>query len=286
MKPPPFDYVRAHDVQHALDLLQEHGDDASPVSGGQSLIPLLNLRMARPALLVDVNDLPHDQIVTDDRAVTTGGLVRHRVLADDHTVRLANPLLSEASRFIGHPAIRNRGTVGGSIAHADPSAELALVALACDAEMCLRSGDGVRTVAAADYFQGPFMTCREPEELVEAVRWPAIADSDTWGFAEIAERSGDFATAAAAVVLRGGSRPSAQVAVNGIPGSPTRLTEVETMLTDRDAELADLREATRVSVTARVTDSDPHSGAHTRRLVQEMVLRAGMQALEQIRGAG
>lgn len=285
VKPPPFDYVRAGDVEHALALLREHGDEASPVSGGQSLIPLLNLRMARPAVLVDVNDLPLAQINTDDGTVTTGALVRHRMLCAEPTVRLANPLLSEAARFIGHAAIRNRGTVGGSIAHADPSAELSLVALACDAQVLLRSVDGTRTVAAADYFQGPFMTCREPEELVEGVRWAAVAAPSSWGFAEIAERSGDFATAAAAVVIRGGDDPVARVAVSGVPGSPARLPDVEAMLAAPGAGGAEFRECARAAVTARVTDGDSRSDRHIRSLVEEMVVRAGTQALERSRGA-
>ncbi|MGW3472310.1 FAD binding domain-containing protein [Saccharopolyspora sp. NPDC000995] len=277
MKPPPFAYERATDIEAALELLREHGDEAKSVAGGQSLIPLLNLRMARPAMLVDINDLLLAGVDIDGDTVTTGALVRHRTLCDDGPLRRANPLLSEAARFIGHAAIRNRGTVGGSIAHADPSAELALVALACDAQVLLRSAETSRAVPAAEFFQGPFMSAKEPEELVVGVRWPAISGSG-WGFAEIAERSGDFASAAAAVVLDGtDGRP--RVAVSGVPGSPARLAELEEALVDPGLDASALREVAQAAATRRLPDD-----AYRRRLVTEMVARAGGQALERSRG--
>ncbi|MGW1681994.1 FAD binding domain-containing protein [Saccharopolyspora sp. NPDC002376] len=282
MKPPPLEYERAEDLGHALELLAEHGDEAKPISGGQSLIPLLNLRMARPALLVDINDLPLDDIAVDGTTVTTGALVRHRRLCVDPVLRRANPLLTEAATFIGHAAIRNRGTVGGSIAHADTAAELPLVALACDAEMLLQSGDGSRVVPVGEFFHGPYMTACEPHELVVGIRWSTVESGTKWGFAEIAERSGDFAMAACAITLRAGQ---ARVAVCGVPGSPTRLAEVEAALPD--VGLAELRDVIRSAVAARMADSDlgASSATHRSKLVEEMVVRAARQALERSGGA-
>lgn len=282
MKPPPLEYERAEDLGHALELLGEHGDEAKPVAGGQSLIPLLNLRMARPAVLVDINDLPFDDISVDGATMTTGALVRHRRLCFDAVLRRANPLLAEAAEFIGHTAIRNRGTVGGSIAHADPAAELPLVALACDAEVLLRSGNGARAVPVGEFFHGPYMTSCDPNELVVGVRWSTVAPGTAWGLAEIAERSGDFAMAASAIVLHGsGPKRSARVAVCGVPGSPTRLAEVEAALAMPDVDLAELREIIRAAVAARMVDRDPGASAvHQSRLVEEMIVRAARQALE------
>ena len=271
MKPPPFDYVRAQSIEHALDLLAEHGDEAKVVSGGQSLIPLLNLRLARPSVLVDLGDLPMGQVERAGDRLTTGALVRHRTLCEDADVAAANPLLAAAARFIGHTAIRNRGTVGGSIAHADPAAELPLVAVTCDATVLVRSATGAREIAAQDFFAGPFMTALEPEEIVYGLRWPVLGAGDTWGFSEIAERAGDFADAAAAVVVRAsGSR----VAVAGVPGSPLRLPTVEAWL---DAAPADADQARSVARQALQTDTATDD-EHVRTLVEEMVVRAVRQA--------
>ncbi len=290
MKPAPLEYKRARDLDHALELLAEYAEGAKPVAGGQSLIPLLNLRLARPVLLIDINDLSLDQVQVDGESLLTGALVRHRVVATDPEIRGTNGLLQEAARFIGHTAIRNRGTLGGSVAHADPAAEMPLVAVACDATMLLQSSSGAREVAAADYFVGPFMTSMEPDELLVGVRWPVLGANTSWGFSEIAERSGDFATAAAAVVLRGGADPlSARVAVTGVSGSPTRLDEVETALDSRDLDTARLwgaetmRDAVRGARVGLDSGEDQAPNRYVRHLVEEMVVRASLQALRSMR---
>lgn len=273
MKPPPFDYVRAEHLDHALELLREHGEDAKPVAGGQSLIPLLNLRMARPALLVDINDLPLGELAVDGSTLRTGALVRHHALCSDPRVGAANPLLGEAARHIGHRAIRHRGTVGGSVAHADPAAELPLVALACGGRIVARNAAGSREIAAAEFGNGPFMTALEPDELIVELRWPALAPDGggAWGFAEIAERTGDFATAAAAVVLDGG------VAITGVPGSPARLPAVEAAVRDPGLPAEELRAV----AEAELREHEPYLAG----LVAEMVVRAVAQARHRERGA-
>lgn len=280
MKPPPLEYVRATDVAHAVDLLAQYEDEAKPVAGGQSLVPLLNLRLARPAWLIDINDLALDAVSDHDQHLLTGALVRHRTSAMDPLVGRVNPLLQKAAGFIGHAAIRNRGTVGGSIVHADPAAELPLVAVACDATLLLTSTEGDREVGAGDFFVGPFMTEMQPNELLVGVRWPTLGTDSFWGFSEIAERAGDFATAAAAIVVRRGPIPSARVAVTGVPGSPARLAAVEDALAAHGGDPIDLRDLTRAALADQFPTADSGLTEYLRRLVEEMVVRAGSQVLQ------
>lgn len=279
MKPPPFEYVRAESLDHALEVLAEHGDEAKPVAGGQSLVPLLNLRLARPEVLVDVNRLPLDRIETVDGSLRTGGLVRHRTLCLDPAVQEANPLLRRAAGYIGHTAIRNRGTTGGSIAHADPAAELSLVAVVCDATIGVRSAEWQREVPARGFFHGPFMTDLAPEELIVGVDWPALGPADRWGFSEIAERAGDFADAAAAVLIR---ERGADVAVAGVPGSPLLLEDVGRWLSDGESGEDGLRAVVRESLAGLGSDAVP---APIARLVEQMVVDAVGQATADARSA-
>lgn len=281
MKPPTFDYLRAQGVDHALDLLEEHGDEAKVVAGGQSLVPLLNLRLARPGVLVDVNDLVElDTVERSGDELRTGALVRHRRLCADPVVSAASPMLSTAARFIGHAAIRNRGTLGGSIAHADPSAELPLVAVACGATISVRSAAGQREVPAEEFFQGPFMTTLEPEEIVSGVRWPAFGPLDSWGYAQVAERSGDFAEAAAGVTLLG---DRLRVVIAGLPGSPLRLPGVETWLSAMPESLDQLREVTQETLRDQLGAGQTEE--YSRNLVTEMVFRAVGQTWDRRRAA-
>lgn len=278
MKPPPFDYLRAVDVEAALVALQEHGDEAKPIAGGQSLVPLLNLRLARPTLVIDINDLPLDDVQVEGGMLTTGALVRHRSLASDPALARAHPMLAQAATFIGHTAIRNRGTVGGSLVHADPAAELPLVALVGAATMVLRSTAGEREVAAGDYFAGPYMTDTQPDELLVGIRWPVIDASTAWGFSEVAERSGDFALAAAAVLVQRGEPAWARVGVTGVPGSPVRLETVEAALLESSPSSAAVRVLVRDELAARFPATEGGLSPHVRHLVEEMVVQAGRRA--------
>jgi carbon-monoxide dehydrogenase medium subunit len=274
MKPPQFDYLRAESVDHAIELLAEHGEDGKVVAGGQSLIPLLNLRLARPSVLVDVNDLTTlASHAVSGGQLLTGALLRHRTLCEDADIAAANPLLGAAARHIGHPAIRSRGTLGGSIAHAYPSAELPMVAVACGATILVESRDTEREIAAADFFHGPFTTALEPDELVLGVRWPALADGDRWGYAQVAERVGDFAAAAAAATVLGGE---ARVVVSGVPGSPLRVPAVEEWLQSA-TEPEGARELTREALSGVLGDTSEDQ--HVRGMVEEMVVRAVAQTL-------
>lgn len=275
MKPPPFDYIRARSVSQALDALRDYGDEAKAVAGGQSLVPLLNLRLARPSVLVDINDVEADDLMVADGNVVTGALVRHRQLCTDPAVASAHPLLAHAAAYIGHTAIRNRGTVGGSLAHADATAELPLVAVACKARIVAASADAVREIPAEELFLGPFMTALAPDELVLTVQWPVLGAQDSWGFAEVAERSGDFAMAAAAVHVAVGESGARHpvVAVTGVSGKPQRLAAAEQVLGQAGWSARELVDA----VAEEVTDA---TDSHRRHLAGEMVLRAATEDRE------
>ncbi|MBM4434693.1 MAG: xanthine dehydrogenase family protein subunit M, partial [Chloroflexi bacterium] len=213
MKPPLFDYRAPATASEALALLARHGYDAKVLAGGQSLVPLLNFRLARPAVIVDINAVEGlDRIVDDEAAkeISIGALVRQTDAERSDIVVRRCPLLVEALRHVGHRAIRNRGTVGGSLAHADPSAELPLVLRALDGRVRVASARGERWIAAADLFVTYLQTALAPDELLVEARFPWTGPGERWSFVELSRRSGDFALAAVCVVLRmGPSGPAA-----------------------------------------------------------------------------
>jgi len=203
MKPPRFDYLAPSTLPEALALLASHADTAKIIAGGQSLMPALNFRLAGPALLIDLNRITELQQIRieSDGAMTVGAMTRHRTFETDAAVARHWPLLSHAVRSIAHVQIRNRGTIGGSICHADPSAEWPALCLACDAAMVLHSVRGERVVAARDFATGLFGTVLEPGEILTGIRFPAPPARASWGFEEIARRRGDFAIVGAACLI-------------------------------------------------------------------------------------
>ena len=222
MKPSAFDYARPDTLDEALGLLSEFGPDALLLAGGMSLGAMLNMRLARPGIVIDLNRVPGlDWIESQNDRVTTGGRVRQAVAMKDSALIEAIPMLGLALPHVGHYQTRNRGTLGGSVAHADPSAEIPLCLVACGGEVVLASKRGTRAVAAADFFHGPLTTARMPDELITGLNWPRAAGAAD-GFAEIAQRHGDFAIAAAAAraIVRDGSIISLSFALGGIEDRP------------------------------------------------------------------
>lgn len=220
MKPAPFGYRRPATVGEALDLLG--ADDVTLIAGGQSLLPLLNLRMARPSTLVDIGRLVElDRIVDLNDSLAIGALTRHSRLETDPVVAGSVPLLAAAAAHIGHRAIRNHGTIGGSIAHADPAAELPAVLLALGGSVDVESTNGRRRIAADHLFRGHFETAVEPHELVTWVNVPVVAGRRT-GFCEYAPRAGDFAHAGAVAVV---DSPTLRLVVFAVGSRPVILTE-------------------------------------------------------------
>ena len=205
MKPAAFDYRAPKTVDEALALLRQHGAQAKLLAGGQSLVPVLNFRLATPALLVDLNRIPAlAGIREEDRALVIGAMTRNREIEKSGLVRNRNPLLHAAMPYIAHAQIRNRGTIGGSLAHADPAAELPAVCVACEAEMLICGPRGERRVPAAEFFQGLFTTALEPDELLTAVRFPAWPTGRKFAFLEVSRRHGDFAIVGVAAVVDSG----------------------------------------------------------------------------------
>jgi carbon-monoxide dehydrogenase medium subunit len=227
MKPASFTYHRARSVDDAVALLARHGDDAKLLAGGQSLVPMMTMRLAQPRHLIDINPVSGlDAIALDGDRLALGALVRHHALARSDLVRARCPILAEAASSIGHLAIRTRGTLGGSLAHADPAAQLPLITSLLDAELTLRSPRGARTVRAADFFTGVFSTALAADELLTTVRLPGAPAGQGWGFRLMSRRVGDFAIAAAAVTLtldKAGRVDELRAALGGVEATPVTM---------------------------------------------------------------
>lgn len=278
MKPPKFRYHAPSSQEEALDLLNAYGDEAVVLSGGQSLIPMLNLRLARPAEVIDLGCVGGlDSIAAEPDTVSVGARVTHRQMEADPYIARHLPMAREAAGFIGFRAIRNRGTVGGSVAHADPSAEWPVVLLALDGSVELRSKSGARWVGGDDFFQTVFTTGRRADELVVSVRF-ASRFADDWGFSEFQRRTGDFAVVVAAVACAAGSGGigEARVALAGVADRPVRCPEAEEALIATE----DPQAVAEVARDAFDPVGDSHgSTAHRKQLVYAQVLRAAGQAL-------
>jgi carbon-monoxide dehydrogenase medium subunit len=233
MKPARFAYARPETLAEALALLSKHGSDASILAGGQSLMPMLNLRMARPAILIDINQIPNlDIIAQTDNQIVVGGRVRHVEALNSPLLAASNSLLVHALPHVAHAAIRNRGTLGGSLALADPAAELPACATCLDAEIVAVSERGERVIPASDFFQGLYATALEQDELIVRVGFPLL--DATWhvDFDEVARRGGDFAIAALALAVKVVDRRIAEcrIAFAGVETHPRRLSQVEDAL--------------------------------------------------------
>jgi carbon-monoxide dehydrogenase medium subunit len=221
VKPPPFEYAAPDSLDEVLHLLSEHGDEAKIIAGGQSLVPLLSMRLARPSVLVDINRVPSlDGIASDNGSVVFGATVRERDAERSSLVAERVPLMAEALPLIGHVSIRNRGTIGGSLAHADPSAELPAVAVLTEASIVARSSRGERSLPASEFFQGFFTTALADDECVVEVKVPASSPGTGWGFVEVARRHGDFAMVGAAAMV---GPDEARVCLIGVADRPVRI---------------------------------------------------------------
>jgi CO/xanthine dehydrogenase FAD-binding subunit len=280
MKLSPVDYEAPGTVAEALDLLAEHEDEASVLAGGQSLIPLLALRLAQPAVLIDINGVEGlSGVSLTDGWVTIGATTREYMAEESATIAELVPLLAAALPLIGHEAIRSRGTVGGSLAHADPAAELPAVARALNAEFVVRGPSGERVVPAADWFEGYLTTSRGPAELLTEVRFLAARPGTGTSFQEVARRHGDFAMVglATSVTLNAGTITDARLAFAGVSDVPARATAAEELLEGErpTAELFD--EAARVAAADIDPPSDLHGSAEYRKKVAAALVRRGLR---------
>lgn len=279
MIPAQFDYARPGSLEDALRLLREREGEAKVLSGGYSLLPLLKLRLAQPGLLVDIRDISGlAEIVETDDALRIGGKTTHAAIRADATVQARYPLLADASGGIGDPQVRNWGTIGGSLAHADPAADWPAVTVAARASIVVRNADGERTIAARDFFEGPFQTAIGPDEILTAVVFPRPQRGSGGAYQKLERRAGDFATVGAAVQVRldgAGQIAECGIGLTAVDDHGVAAINAERLLVGAPAGDDVFRRA----ADAAAAESNPVSDAHgpatyKRAMVAEMVLRA------------
>lgn len=283
MKPPVFEYSCPESLAEALATLRQRSADVRVLAGGQSLMPMLNFRLTRPGFVMDINRLRELDFVEErDGGLRIGALTRHRRLLDDKIVNRLAPLIACAARHIGHPAIRNRGTIGGSISHADPAAELPVVLSVLDAAIILQSSTGTRATMPADFFLGLLSTSRKPDELVTEIRVPVLDRVTGWGFHEVARRHGDFALVSAAAIITAdaaGLARQVRLALGGIADRPLRVRHCEDELTGKMLDAKQIRAVAESADRGIDANADQHASAAYRRLLARVLAyRALMDA--------
>ncbi len=293
MKPAPFRYLRADSGDQVTALLAEHGPDAKVLAGGQSLLPPMNMRLARPAALVDLHRVRElDYVRHEAGALAIGAATRQRDVELSSEVRDRCPPLVEALRHVGHVEIRNRGTVCGSLAHADPAAELPLLCVLLEGQLVARGRRGERTIAARDFFLGALTTALAADEWLAEVRLPALPPGAGWAFLELARRRGDFALVAVAVLLEratDGTCAAARIAVGGVGSTPLRAVRAERALVGQELTVGAFAVAGREASEPLTPPSDAQaSGEYRRTVATVLVERALAQAATRLarRGAG
>jgi CO/xanthine dehydrogenase FAD-binding subunit len=283
MKPPAFAYERPDSVAATLAALAHHGEDAKLLAGGQSLIAMLNLRLIAPKTVIDAGRLRElDYIRAEGNELRIGALTRHNAIMHSAEVAGQCPLITDAYRFISHHAIRNRGTIGGNLCHADPASELPVVAILLDATLILKSSAGERRVAASDFFKGPFETAARADELLTEIRFPHQPEGQGYGFDEVSQRHGDFAIVAAGCTLEvaDGSCKKVRLGYAGVGGRAARVGAAETALTNQPATSASFAKAAEAAARAVQPTSDVHADqAYRRDLVRVLTGRVLEAAL-------
>jgi aerobic carbon-monoxide dehydrogenase medium subunit len=290
MKPAPFMYAAPSTLAEALALLVTHGDKAKLLAGGQSLVPMMNFRLARPEYIIDLNRVAGlDAITEQDDTLVVGAMTRQRSLERSDLVRQRYPLLLEAVQYIGHTAIRNRGTVGGSIAHADPAAELPAVLLAYGGSVRAQGPQGTRDIPAAELFLTYFTTTLAADEILTEVRFPRWPPGAGWCFLEESRRHGDFAmVGVAALIAIDAERrcTHAAVALTGVGGMPHAVTAATGMLVGHVPDEARIAEVAQVAAAGVAPESDIHASAAFRRHLSGVLTRRALhQAVVRARGA-
>jgi aerobic carbon-monoxide dehydrogenase medium subunit len=290
MKPPRFDYLLPRSLEEALAILARHGEAAKVLAGGQSLVPLLNFRLVRPAHLVDLNEVPGlDAIRVDDGVLALGAMARQRAVETSPLVQERCPLLADALPQIGHPQIRNRGTVGGSLAHADPAAELPAVVAALDGELVVRSARGERRLAAERFFVGYLTTAAEPDELVVEARLPVAPPRTGTAFLEVSRRHGDFALVGVAVTVTvddGGVCTRCAIALTGVGPTPVVARDAARPLVGVKPAAEAFDEVARRVAAPLHPDGDLHASSDYRKhLAGVLTRRALARAVARLDGA-
>ena len=291
MKPAVFDYHAPRTVEEALGLLGEYGDDAKPLAGGQSLVPTMNFRLAQPSVLIDLNGIDELFFVREEEdGLRCGAMTRQRTVEGSSLVQRMVPLLHEAMPHIAHAQIRNRGTIGGSLAHADPAAELPALAVALDARMYVRSVTDGRWVAARDFYVGLFATAMLPEEMLIEVAFPTLSPGSGWAFEEVARQHGNYAMCGAAAVVNldgRGAVEDARVVFLSVGEGPVEAVQAAAALVGEQPTTGAIRAAADIAATRDIDPvGDIHAGPafrrHLSRVIAERVLN---RATERATGA-
>jgi CO/xanthine dehydrogenase FAD-binding subunit len=280
MKPPDFDYFVPDTAEETLSLLKDCGEQAKILAGGQSLIPILNFRLFEPRVLIDINHVRElSYIHESDGGLRIGALTRHRMLENSPTVQRKWPLLVEAARMIGYPAIRNRGTCGGSLAHADPAAELPLALKVLEGRILVRSAEGENTITAENFFIGPLSTAIEPTQLLVEAWVPAIPKHTGWGFHELTLQHNAFAIVAAAALITlddNGRCLDLRLGLGNAGPVPFRAQRSEDLLRGEKVNEASIGEAARLAAQAAECRGDVHASAGYRTSMAEVLARRAM----------
>ncbi|MBT2605215.1 xanthine dehydrogenase family protein subunit M [Bacillus sp. ISL-53] len=287
MKPAKFEFLRPATIEDAVQYLADYGEDAKIISGGQSLIPVLNMRLSTPKYLIDVSRIKElNYIKKDSSVIKIGALTRHYEVEESELVRKYCPLLTEGMKNVGHPQIRSRGTIGGSIAHADPSAELPCILSALRGEIVIIGPDGERTVPTDEFFLTYLLTSLEPTELVKEIRFPIINENHGTAFIEMTRRHGDFALVEVASVVgidEQGNFSSVQLAVGGAGPTPIVLEDIEDFLIGKEPTEHVIEEAVSSIKDYLDPEGDLHSSAEYRiHLASVLTKRALQTAIKRV----
>lgn len=282
MKSAPFTYFAPSSLDEALSLLEKYNGEAKVLAGGQSLVPLMNFRLIRPSSLLDINGLKDlSEIEVADGRLLLGAMARQTEIEHSPEVERQLPILTEAIRYVAHPAIRNRGTIGGSIVHADPAAELPVVALALDAEVHLKSKTGNRSLKMDEFYLGYLTTSISPDELLIKVSFAIPPAGTGWSFIEYARRHGDFAIVAVAILLTldgAGKTSFVRIALGGVGPAPTRSQAGEQLLMGKIPSEALFREVAAAAAAEIDPENDIHASASYRRQLSEVYVRRALES--------
>jgi carbon-monoxide dehydrogenase medium subunit/2-furoyl-CoA dehydrogenase FAD binding subunit len=289
MKPSAFEYFAPNTVKEAVGLLVQYEDEAKILAGGQSLVPIMNFRLGRPEVLIDINKIKGlDHIKEEGDELLVGALTRERDLELSPLVQQGCPLLAEAVSFIGHIPIRNRGTIGGSLVHADPSSELPTVICCLDGEMKVVGPSGGRTLEPEEFFLTYLTTSLEPSEILVEVKIPKLPQNTGWSFVELSRRTGDFAIVGVAALLfmeSGGVCKEARIALGGVAPTPIRVEEAEEVLAGQKITDALIEKAGEEAAEATETEPDYHASAEYRKeMTRVFVQKALQEALSRVKG--
>ena len=281
MKPCAFEYYTPQSVEEAIELLDRYGDDAKIIAGGQSLVPMMNFRLARPEILIDINAIQElEYIKSDGDELAMGALTRERDIEQSPLIIEKWPLLSKAISFIGHSAIRNRGTLGGSLVHADPSAEIPTSLCALNGRVKVVGPSGERTLEPEEFFLTYLTTSLEPTDLLVEIRIPALPQKMGWSFRELSRRSGDFAIVAVAILLfteKTGVCREARISMGGVAPTPVRAEEAETLLSGQKITEKLIAEAAQQAAEETDTEPDYHASAEYRMDMARVFVKRGLQ---------